>query len=316
VRVAAWLSLLLVLSGPAAADSVERPDLEQQEIDEHMGLLRAAALEELRAKQSRITEIHYRLQVGAARHCRDELAPVLGAAIGRRRDFLRGHESEAEEAFGAGDEVRVFVVAPGSPAERAGLKEGDLILSLDDLPIEKTQQVYSALRASRRGEPRLRISRDDTTSTIVLPREEGCHHGIIAIAWPNCDTFAHRNREEMYVPTGLVRFSQSDDELALGIAHQMAHHVLGSTLHIDPGNEPPADRLSLYMVAAAGFDFERAADFWDRLAAYEPAKILFDAGSGMRGRRLHVGMPARAVAIRETIAEIREKVANEEPLVP
>lgn len=307
---------IILLADPLLADGIARPQLEEAEAEVHMQALRASALEELRAKQVRVTEVHQRLQVGAAGYCGDEVGPILGASIGRRRDFLRGHEKEAEEAFGAVDEVKVFVVASEGPAERAGLRKGDLIVSVDGQEVKKTQNVYDALRSSEEGEPRIEIARDGAKSTVSLPRVEGCHHGVIVIAWGSPDTFAHRNKKEMYIPTGLVRFAQNDDELALGIAHQLAHHVLGTTLHKDADDEPPADRLGLYMAAASGFEIASAPAFWDRLAANEPAKILFNVGSGSRGRRYHVGMPARAVAIRDAVAEIREKIANEEPLVP
>ena len=189
-------------------------------------------------------------------------------------------------------------------------------MGVDGETIEKTQSVYDGLRASKHGEPKIVISRDGATSTLSLPREEGCHHGVIVIAYPLTDTFSHRNKEEMYVPTGLVAFARTDDELALGVAHQLAHHVLNTTLNQTAEAEPPADRLALYMAAAAGFEIEAAPGFWDRIAADQPEKLLSDVGSAQRRRRYHVGMPARAIAIRETLAEIREKIANEEALVP
>jgi hypothetical protein len=110
-----------------------------------------------------------------------------------------------------------------------------------------------------------------------------------------------------------ARLTGLDDELAHAVAHQLAHQVQGSTMNISTDDEARADRLALYMVAASGFDISSAPAFWDRLTAVEPWKVLFD---NLSGRRLHIAMPARAIAIREAVAEIREKVANEEPLVP
>ena len=52
----------------------------------------------------------------------------------------------------AGDEVTARAVAEGSPAERASVHVGDVLLAIDGRPIESPADVVAALHASRRGD--------------------------------------------------------------------------------------------------------------------------------------------------------------------
>ena len=51
-----------------------------------------------------------------------------------------------------GDQVTAREVAEGSPAERASLRAGDVLLAIDGRPIETPKDVDAAMHASRRGE--------------------------------------------------------------------------------------------------------------------------------------------------------------------
>ena len=52
----------------------------------------------------------------------------------------------------SGDEVVASAVAPGSPAERAALRPGDVLLAIDGQPVESPGDVVAALHASSRGD--------------------------------------------------------------------------------------------------------------------------------------------------------------------
>lgn len=316
MKVRAMLCAALLTSSPAFGDALERPEVDEAALEQHISMLRREASEELRARQARVLEVSFRLKTAAATLCREEVAPVLGAAISRRRDHLRGHEKEAEEAFGVVDEVKVLAVADSSPGEEAGLEVGDLIVAVNGSSTPKTIDVFAALRQLD-GPPTIRARRGDEELDISLPRVEGCDHGVMVFVSGSPDTRSHRNKDEIFVPTGLLDIVRDDDELAIAIAHQMAHQVLGSTTPIDAKDEePPADRLGLQMAARAGYDVSKAPEFWDRLAAEEPWKIAFDVGNKGSGRNYHVGMPARAPVIRSIVVEIQEGDAADVSLEP
>lgn len=296
--------------------SLVRPEVDETEVDALDDELRDEALQLLRSDQRRIQEVSYRLAVGGAPVCGERVAPVLGATVGRRQDFMRSQRRRVEEAFGASDEVTVFVVAESSPAARAGLREGDEILSVGDYRIKKTKHVFEQLRKSRSGPVALRIRRGSEIRKVALPRVEGCDQGTLVFASSEADTRTHKNESEMLVPTGLLRFARNDDELALAISHQMGHQLIGSFRSVEA--EPRADELGLRIAALAGFDVSKAPAYWDRWASEQFWKISSEMDDTYVP---HGAMSRRAPAIRAAVADLRERppgdgIAQEAPEPP
>lgn len=65
--------------------------------------------------------------------------------------------------------VRVLSVEPGSPAEHAGLRPGDLLLALDGQPVESVDGLYQALHPERIGrDSALRVLRPGSTTVLEL----------------------------------------------------------------------------------------------------------------------------------------------------
>jgi serine protease Do len=94
--------------------------------------------------------------------------PVLGIAA-------RGFELSAKESveLGQGRAVRVLEVGPGEPAERAGLRQGDLVLRANGDEVGSVDDVIRAMVLGRTEELALEIQRDRTRTTLqVTPRPE------------------------------------------------------------------------------------------------------------------------------------------------
>lgn len=76
-----------------------------------------------------------------------------------------------------GDGVLVTRVMPGSPADRAGLRKGDVVLSFNSRTLTSPEQLRSLVNDARPGRPvALRIVRDGESRTVtaeLAPREEG-----------------------------------------------------------------------------------------------------------------------------------------------
>ena len=53
---------------------------------------------------------------------------------------------------GGGDGARVIGVVPGTAAERAGLREGDVLIRLGGVPLASFEDLRSAVREHRAGE--------------------------------------------------------------------------------------------------------------------------------------------------------------------
>jgi S1-C subfamily serine protease len=74
---------------------------------------------------------------------------------------------EFDAALGQNPAIRIFEVLPDSPAEKAGLKTGDLILSLAGEPVEDSSSFATAI-ASKSGPTELEILRNDQRITVTV----------------------------------------------------------------------------------------------------------------------------------------------------
>jgi S1-C subfamily serine protease len=65
--------------------------------------------------------------------------------------------------------VRILSVEPGSPADRAGLRTGDLLLGMDGQPLESVDRLYQALQPERVGRDCVvKLLRPGTTQPLYL----------------------------------------------------------------------------------------------------------------------------------------------------
>ncbi|TNE69941.1 RIP metalloprotease RseP [bacterium] len=83
--------------------------------------------------------------------------------------------------FGIDDLVpsKIYAVAPGSPADQAGLKDGDVVVGVDGNPIQYWAQLYNAIKVSE-GDLSLQVVRNatDTLLLTVMPNMETKTIGI------------------------------------------------------------------------------------------------------------------------------------------
>src|SRR5829696_1064467 len=91
-----------------------------------------------------------------------------------RRAFLGVMVQSRQESDGAGGGAQVESVAPNSPAERAGLRPGDVILGFDDKPVRSNGDLLNLLDGSAIGrDVPLRVLRGKNELTLtVRPREQ------------------------------------------------------------------------------------------------------------------------------------------------
>jgi predicted Zn-dependent protease len=121
--------------------------------------------------------------------------------------------------------------------------------------------------------------------------------------------------------TRLLSFVRSDDELALVLAHEMAHNILGHPARLRALNVPrgpsrslgksgrhvwqteeEADRLAVKLLAAAGYDLGAVMPFWRRFyASYESKLQLF---------RTHPSLAARERIFRQAVADLAPAVPS------
>jgi serine protease Do len=99
-----------------------------------------------------------------ARKVMDQLA-----TSGRVERGRIGIALEDLEAPGAVQGARIKEVSAGSPAERAGLRRGDIILKANDLPIRSATQMRNLIGLTPVGQQvRLTIERDRVTEIATV----------------------------------------------------------------------------------------------------------------------------------------------------
>ncbi|MDB5667983.1 MAG: hypothetical protein JWL74_933, partial [Alphaproteobacteria bacterium] len=163
------------------------------------------------------------------------------------------------------------------------------------------------------GPVRLMVLRDRAPIELTLGSVPGCPARVRLARSGQVNAFA--NGRYVVMTTGLLGFIQDEDELAIVIAHELAHNVLRHRDRLEAQNVPrgllrgigknasrvrateeEADRLGIRLAWAAGYDVSAAIPFWRRFyARYDTVPQLF---------RTHPGLRAREKLISETIAEL------------
>lgn len=153
------------------AGSLDRTDGDEAALVADSEELRQQALEEFSAKQARVLNVSYRLKVAGGSLSGEAVAPLLDAAIARRFDLVPTHtqKEQTEQALGLADQVKVISVVDDSPADRCGIRSGDLILGVDGSSTPKTARAFQRLRGAKAGDPVLEITREGWGGAVKSP---------------------------------------------------------------------------------------------------------------------------------------------------
>lgn len=239
--------------------------------------------------------------------------------------------------------VVVLVVKEKSPADKAGVQPGDVVRSINNTPIKNFRH-YTRLvsRLKIADSVRMEILRGKDTFTVAT------HIDQIPINTPiimvdKQEVNAATDGESIFVTYGLLNFTQSDDEIAAVIGHELAHAVRGHvkkmqgsrllgliaalTLgaiveHNAPGVGQDVmrgvDQLSGIFSAKYSRDLEREADYFGTKFVYlsdydvdvcttfhERFAIEIPASMIQNYLSTHPSSPERVVRVRKTIEELK-----------
>lgn len=318
-----------VLTGCGSDGPVSDPGLEIAASAEQ----RLIALTDL---DQRVARVGYRLSAANS-----ELCPVVRNSAGWALHAASQYSLElrplAEARFGLdGDLPGLLAVPEGSPAALAGLRRGDLILGVNGAPLargpDRQAAAFEGLKANiqqldlalARGPVDLNVRRDGVDRAVSVTPRRACGYDVQLD--PSDDLNARADGKRLFITTAMAGFAATDDELALILGHELAHHVLG---HQDwheagthgrqtqavpalggasGGNERQADRAGLYLSARAGFDTGIAPAFWRRFGAFN-WRVRYPQWG-------HPSAEARARALEAVQAEISARRASGLPLVP
>lgn len=344
--IAIFLILILAGCGPTLKPVVLHPGAVEAERERQLEI----AFSTLMQRHDRLNNVSYPLLVSASEMCKD-VKPFYGFTLHDRRLYgkVLGKEYEAVAVryFKLGNEVAIRYVHPRLPAGLVGLRIGDRLLKINNISIEGKDAIQ-AMRilhgiTSEKEPLHLLIERDALKRELTIHPVSACNYAIHLVNDDAVNAFADGSR--VAITTGMMRFVNKDEELALVIGHEIAHNALGhidkklghilfgtlfdilaaTTLGVDTQGvfgrlgahvfskefEAEADYAGLYIVARAGYDITDAANFWRRMAMEYPAGVR-------KGDYFatHPSFPERFVLIEGTVREIEEKRKEGKPLLP
>jgi hypothetical protein len=305
------------------------------------------ALRNLVAQHDRLYRVAGPLMVSNPDLCRANARNLLGFTAKNRYSYSTDLADAAQAVLGLDERLQVTGVLQGSGAARAGVRRGDKLVAIEGSPApqganaeRQTAAILGPLVAGRTA-IKIGVARGgDAATELIVPLTRACAYSVELGNADNVNAY-HDGRRVM-VTRGMLNFVRSDEELAYVLAKEMAHNALQhanaqkmsgtvgdiidnlSRLNPDmttmagssgvkamPAElDAAADTLALYMLARAGYSFENAPRFWERLAAQYPASVL----NGYTA--IHPGTGLRLSTMEKSVLEVRGKLASKKPLVP
>jgi predicted Zn-dependent protease len=117
----------------------------------------------------------------------------------------------------------------------------------------------------------------------------------------------HTDGREVWITSQLMRTVADDVNLALVVAHEMAHAIAGHNMEVPTkALELEADRMALIMLSRGGYDIGRAVDYWQH------APHPHDPGQSVS--KTHPSMGERFNNFRRVQREIETRLARGETL--
>jgi hypothetical protein len=277
----------------------------------------------LRIEDHRVATVGYRIATGAVAYCPDRI-PVSGLYLDHLAEYAAADRPGLILRRSLDRGPGVLSVVDNSPAARAGLIAGDVLLSINERSVSSSPQLLTSPEAARDLTGRLLEQALRLGSARLLVLRSGREVPLLLAAQPGCPARVRLARSEearaaagggkIVLTTAALAETQSDDELAVIIGHELAHVVLkhGERLRaqrVPRGwlrefgrnaervleTEKEADRLGIKLAWAAGYDANAAIPFWRRFYAKYDGPRLF---------RTHPALPQRERLIRATIAEL------------
>lgn len=252
--------------------------------------------------------------------CR-QIMPLAGLVFHSRDQY----SAEASQNLFSNGPVELALVLPGSAAERAGLQPGDGLTAIgpvrttdlrapDEAPLRDA--VFEALAQAwpGTGDLSLGIMRDGVEREVMLEPAAGCR-ALVEIRTRDSLT-ARSDGRVIQLDWGLVA-AATDAELAVIFAHELGHLVLEHRRRLDEAGvrkgffgefgrnqrlnrqvEVEADRLSVHLLANAGFDPQLAPTFWR-------SRLARRAAGGLNLSTTYPSNKKRAALLEQEIAEHR-----------
>ncbi|MBB3944015.1 putative Zn-dependent protease [Sphingorhabdus rigui] len=277
-----------------------------------------------------MADIAWRIASRNADSC-PKLWASIGVSLQHVSQYEPAYRTAAQAAFGLDDTYpSILAVAEGSPAFAAGLKPNDTVRAVKGVDLadksrgQKSAASYDAVAAAmaalealpERSAAILSVEREGQRLEVSVTPQNVCRSRVELA--PGNAINANANGLVAQISGRLVDWVEGDDELALVIAHEMAHNLLDHPKRLSEKSalsglatslglsgkaqrqmELDADRMGIIMVASAGYNYKIAPDFWARLNSNSPLASFLATS--------HPTTPTRRENARTVVGELDAK---------
>jgi hypothetical protein len=223
-----WVFAIVVGAAACSTPQTARPTIGSEHLADEQRRQDLFVLESRAADYRRIYDIGERLYRANADLCH-RTAQLVGVRFENLYDYSRDARHAAQTLWGLSDRPSIAWVAVDSPASEAGLRPRDQLLSIDGRAVRtgrnSSRQAGQALReASEDGTVTLQVQRGSEVLTFNVAPELTCVYQFALL--DGDDINAAADGRTIYLNRGMLRFVQTDDELALVLGHELAHNAM------------------------------------------------------------------------------------------
>lgn len=329
------ITFTLALTG-CAAPQTKQVQIDPQRRAQEEAIQHRLFLEREAKDARRVHSVAWPILAGAVPLC-PETALRAGVGFALASGYQKQYRAAAVDLYGVSEQPTVVHVIPGSAGDRAGLRVRDVVIRAGNTPIAPGEKSLAKLNEALNSDfvegkdTLLSIRREGVEQSIQLRPDRICNYAVLITDGGEVNAYA--DGKAIYITKGMLRFAESDDELATVIGHELAHNtmkhidakqsnrLLGSLFDIAAaaygvntqgafGNaaamtyskefESEADYVGLYALALSGRSVDESANFWRRMAA-ESGNVKTQYNSS------HPGGADRYLALEETAREIYSK---------
>jgi beta-barrel assembly-enhancing protease len=281
-----------------------------------------AAYRALTVLDARLATVGYRLAAANTPFCK-----ILARNPGWVLHGIGQYEDAetARAAFGFDYEsISIAALVPGGPTAKAGLQVGDDITNLRDSRWDSRMHVLPratkdeaenfrqtlADKWARELPVELSVANTGGTRSLAFTPPPICASDFWVDTRTKLDAGA--DGERVRVTSAMMGYVADDQELAAVVAHELSHNLLAHRKRLDGlksgkakatlATEVEADRLSVWLMANAGYDSKAALRFWERYGKQHGLGIFTD-GTHHRWKKRVAIMQAEIDLITKTPAK-------------
>lgn len=346
------LPLMALLLAACATPQTRMPTANKQDVDLETQKQMELVIEAWLQEQGRLQTVSSRILTSGAPLCGEQVAPYFGMQTWNIDDLAPDWRMPATTRYGLDDAIRVAFVVPGSPADMAGIKTGDVMISLNEKPVVLGKEARKLFAENLRGAAKLgpvqfEVRRDSTSHKLQVNPVNACDFETRLAR--GSDKNAYADGKNIVIYQGMMEFFKTDDEVALVVSHELAHNAMR---HLDAKktNATIGGLVGLLLdvaaavggvntngnfsklgsnVAAGAYsvEFEQEADYvglyFMKLAGYQIdgaanfwRRMAAADPRSITMKSSHPTSPERFVAIENVVQEIEGKLVAGQPLEP